>query len=134
MKKILLLLLFIGIYSNCYSQPIFSEKGYPEHFIAGALIGGATSYLVYNKTGNKFKAWAFGTLAASAVGFLKEAVDPNLLSGVRSTTDAIYTSLGGAVGASIVIPLRKRNPKETPNISASFESNLNLELVTINSE
>ncbi|NNC70861.1 MAG: hypothetical protein HKN90_08585 [Flavobacteriaceae bacterium] len=133
MKKIVVLL-FIGVYFHTNSQPIFSEKGYPEHFIAGALIGGATSYIVYNKTGNKFKAWAFGTLTATAVGVLKEAIDPELLSGVRNSTDTMYTGLGGIVGASIVFPLKKRKPKETPNISAAFKNEIHLEFQPVNSD
>lgn len=134
MKKILLLLFLAGFYLQSFSQPIFSERGYPEHFIAGTLIGGTASYLVYKKTGNKFKAWAFGTLAASAAGFLKEAIDPELLSRVRNPTDALYTSLGGAVGASIAFPLKRKKPKETPNISAAFKDNLQLSLLELNSE
>lgn len=132
MKKILFLL-FIAMCLHANSQPVFSERGYPEHFIAGTLIGGTTSYLVYKKTGNKFKAWAWGTVAASAAGFLKEAIDPELLSGVRSTTDAIYTSIGGVVGASIVFPLKKRKPKETPNISTAFKTNQTSDLIMLNS-
>ena len=123
MKKLVILIVFVLFYSrHLDAQPIFSEKGYPEHFIAGAIIGGGVSYLVFKKTDNKFKAWAFGTIAASAVGFLKEAVDPDLLSGVRSTNDALYTSLGGAFGASIVIPLKSRKTKEKPNIAAAFKN------------
>ncbi len=123
MKKIIIVITCVIFYSKSLSaQPIFSERGYPEHFIAGTVIGGGVSYLVFKKTDNKFKAWAFGTIAATAVGFLKEAVDPDLLSGVRSTSDAFYTSLGGAFGASIVIPLRRRKTKEKPNIAAAFRS------------
>lgn len=123
MKKIIILFCICYCYSlNLEAQPIFSDKGYPEHFIAGTIIGGVTSYLVYKKTDNKLKAWLIGTAAASAVGFLKEAVDPQLLSGVRNHTDTLYTSLGGAFGASIVIPLKKKKPKETPNITAAFNN------------
>ncbi len=134
MKKILLLVLLTNFYLQSFSQPIFSERGYPEHFIAGTLIGGLTSYYVFKKTDNKFKAWAFGTLAASAVGFLKEAIDPESLSQVRNPTDAFYTSIGGAFGASIVIPLKRKTPKETPNISLAFKSDLTQELLALNSE
>ena len=120
MKKIAIVVLFLSYFQQIKAQPIFSEKGYPEHFIAGTLIGGVTSYFVYKKTDNKLKAWVAGTLTATAVGFLKEALDPRLLSGVNNTTDALYTSLGGAVGASIVIPLKRRKRRKTPNITAAF--------------
>ena len=123
MKKLVILTIFVLFCSQYINaQPIFSERGYPEHFIAGTLIGGGVSYLVFKKTDNKFKAWALGTIAAAAVGFIKEAVDPDLLSGVRSTTDAVYTSFGGAFGASIVIPLKRKKTKEKPNIAAAFRS------------
>lgn len=134
MKKILFLALVTSfIYEISYAQPVFSENGYPEHFIAGTIIGGVTSYYVFKKTDNKFKAWAFGTLAASAIGFLKEAIDPDLLSKVRNPTDALYTTLGGAFGASIVIPLKRKKTRETPNISAAFEQN-NLLLPIVDSD
>ena len=120
MKKIAIIIL-LGVCFQLNAQPIFSEKGYPEHFIAGTLIGGVTSYLVFKKTDNKFKAWIIGTATASAIGFLKEAIDPELLSGVRNHTDTLYTTLGGAFGASIIIPLKKRKPKKTPNITAAFK-------------
>lgn len=119
MKKILLLL-FLCVYSFTEAQPIFSEKGYPEHFIAGTIIGGATSYLVFKKTDNKLKAWLIGTATAALVGVIKEEIDPDLLSGVKNHTDTLYTSLGGAFGASIVIPLKKKRRKPTPNITAAF--------------
>ena len=119
MKKIILLL-FLCVYTYSEAQPIFSEKGYPEHFIAGTIIGGVTSYLVFKKTDNKLKSWIIGTATASAVGFIKEALDPGLLSGVKNHTDTLYTTLGGAFGASIVIPLKKKKRKPTPNITAAF--------------
>jgi len=120
-KKTALAIIFLCCFQQIKAQPIFSEKGYPEHFIAGTIIGGVTSYFVYKKTDNKFKAWVAGTLTAAAVGFLKEAIDPSLLSGVSNTTDAFYTSLGGAVGAGIVVPLKRRERKKTPNITAAFK-------------
>ena len=108
MKKIAIILITCVCF-QLEAQPIFSDNGHPEHFIAGTVIGGVTSYLVFKKTDNKVKAWIIGTATATAVGFLKEAIDPEFLSGVRSRTDALYTTLGGAFGASIVIPLKKRN-------------------------
>jgi len=122
MKKFAIVL-FLCAYFQLEAQPIFSEQGYPEHFIVGSLIGGVTSYFVFKKTDNKFKSWIIGTAAASAAGFIKEAIDPKLLSKVGNPTDALYTTLGGAFGASIVIPLKKRKAKRTPNITAAFNTN-----------
>jgi len=120
MKKIAIII-FFAMCIQLEAQPIFSEKGHPEHVIAGALIGGVTSYLVYKKSNNKLKAWLIGFGTATAVGLLKEAIDPTFLSGVKSKEDAYYSALGGAIGASIVIPLKKRNSKQTPNITAAFK-------------
>jgi len=122
MKKILLLL-SICFYFQVYSQPIVSDDGHPEHLIAGAIIGGTVSYFVYKKTKNKFKAWLIGTASAAAVGYLKEAVDPKWFGGVKSSKDFGYSALGGVIGASIVFTLKRRKPKETPNITAAFENN-----------
>ena len=120
MKKIAIVI-FIAVCFQLEAQPIFSEKGHPEHVIAGALIGGITSYLVYKKTDDKFKAWLIGFGTATAVGLLKEMIDPTFLSGVKSKEDAYYSALGGAIGASIVFPLKKRKSKKTPNITAAFK-------------
>ncbi|MCB0459951.1 MAG: hypothetical protein KDC74_08055 [Flavobacteriaceae bacterium] len=120
MKGIVLCVLLCVSVQTTKAQPIFSENGYPEHFIAGTIIGGATSYFVYKKTDNKLKAWLIGTATATAVGFLKEAIDPKLLGGVKSNTDVLYTSLGGGLGASIVIPLKRKKRKKTPNIDTAF--------------
>jgi len=102
------------------AQPIISENGHPEHVIVGAIIGGGTSYLVYRKTNNKFKAWLIGAATAATIGYLKEAVDPKWFNGVRSKKDFQYSVLGGVIGASIVIPLKRRKPKKKPNIEAAF--------------
>lgn len=120
MKKILLILIFL-FYLQLNAQPTISDKGHPEHVIVGAIIGAGVSYFVYKKTDNKFKAWLIGTASATAIGYLKEAVDPKWFNGVRSNQDFAYTALGGVIGASIVIPLKRRKPKETPNIAAAFK-------------
>jgi len=120
MKKIAVIIFFAMCF-QLEAQPIFSERGYPEHVIAGALIGGVTSYLVFKKTDNKLKAWIIGTATGTAVGVLKEIIDPEFLSGTRSRADMYYSGLGSVLGASIVIPLKKRKPKKTPNISAAFK-------------
>ena len=48
--KYVLILVFVS--SQINAQPIFSDKGHPEHAIVGAVIGGGISYLVYKKTIN----------------------------------------------------------------------------------
>ena len=120
MKKISIILFFAMCF-QLKAQPIFSEKGHPEHVIAGTLIGGVTSYFVYKKSNNKFKAWLIGFGTATATGILKEMLEPTFLSGVNSKEDVYYSALGGAIGASIVIPLKKRNPIKPPNITAAFK-------------
>ena len=49
--------------------------------------------------------------SATAVGLVKELLDPVLFNGARSGQDFLYTALGGAVGASIVIPLNRKKDK-----------------------
>ena len=121
MKKSLIILLFV-CYSNSYAQPVISDNGHPEHMIMGAAIGAGVSFLVYKKTDNKLKAWFIGVASATAIGYLKEAVDPKWFGGVKSNKDFGYTALGGVIGASIVIPLKRKKTKEKPNISAAFKS------------
>jgi hypothetical protein len=120
MKGIVICVLLCVFMQTTKAQSIFSENGHPEHLIAGAIIGCATSYIVYKKTDNKLKAWLVGTAVATVAGLLKEAIDPKLLGGVKSNTDILYTSLGGGLGASIVIPLKRKKRKKTPNIDAAF--------------
>lgn len=101
------------------SQSI-TEYGHPEHFIAGALFGGATSYLIYQKTNNKWKAWAIGVGASLLAGGIKEAVDPEILGGSASAKDFMYTSLGGMLGASIVFPLNRKKKKKEESVNTAF--------------
>ncbi len=121
MKKSLIILFFI-CYSHVNSQPIISDNGHPEHLVVGAVIGAGVSYLVYKKTDNKLKAWLIGAASAATVGYLKEAVDPKWFGGVKSNKDFGYSALGGVIGASIVIPLKRRKTKEKPNIATAFRS------------
>ena len=88
-----------------------NDNGNSKHFIAGIVIGGVTAYFVYKKSNNKVKSWAIGTGAAVLVGLAKEVIDS---AGGKnfSGEDLGYTSLGGAIGASIVFPLKKKKPKE----------------------
>ena len=126
-KKIFLLLIIACFYLQSYSQPVISDNGHPEHILVGAMIGGGVSYLVYRKTGNKFKSWLIGAATATALGYVKEAIDP-ALGRIKSDEDFGYSVLGGIIGASIVFPLKKRKPKETPNISAAFKNEFHLEI------
>ena len=133
MKKIVILFLFAGFGLQVHSQPVISDDGHPEHIIMGAVIGGGVSYLVYRKSGNKFKSWLIGAATATAVGYLKEAIDPSF-GQVKSDKDFGYSALGGVVGAGIVFPLKKRKAKETPNISAAFRNEFATPLLLENSE
>ena len=117
--KYLVILLYFAC-SHIAAQPIISDKGHPEHVIVGAIVGGGISYLVYKKTNSKFKAWLIGAASAATLGYLKEAVDPKWFNGTRSKKDFQYSVVGGVIGASIVIPLKRRKPKRTPNINAAF--------------
>jgi len=122
MRKIILLLIVFFFYLHVNAQPIVSDNGHPEHLLVGAVIGGGVSYLVYKKTNNKLKAWLISAASATAVGYLKEAVDPKWFGGVKSDKDFGYSALGGVLGASIVIPLKSRKTKEKPNIAAAFRN------------
>ena len=99
---------------SCISTTIaqsFSNRGYPEHFAVGTAISGSISYLVFKKTDNKLKASGIGLGSAIAVGLIKELIDP-AIGHTRNSEDFLYTSLGGAFGASIVIPLNRKNRKD----------------------
>lgn len=135
MKKIFSLYLLFILGYHCSAQPVVSDDGHPEHMITGAIIGGGVSYLVYRKSGNKFKSWLIGAATASAVGYLKEAIDPSL-GNVKSDKDFGYSALGGVIGAGIVFPLKKRKPKEKPNIASAFrkEPYLDLEFELVEEE
>ena len=65
----------------------------------------------------KFKSWAFGTGAAAAAGLIKELIDNNSNSGKSTGEDFGYTLLGGAVGASIVFPLKSKKKKDWRRIN-----------------
>ena len=109
-------LLFVAILTSLLAtdslkaQSIISENGYPEHFIAGTVIGGTVSYFTFKKTHNKWKGIAAGLLASSGAGLLKELADPVIFNGTRNWKDFGYTALGGMVGVSVIIPLRGGRP------------------------
>ena len=101
---LLMILLF------CRSEAQITETGHAEHFVAGMVIGAGTSYLVYRKTNNKLKSFLIGFGAATIAGAAKELIDPHI-GRVQSGKDFGYTVLGGAVGASIVFPLKSRKTR-----------------------
>ena len=107
--KIILIIVLFSFGPALFAQED-SDSQHPEHFIAGAVIGSATSYFVFKKTDNKWKAWLIGAGTAVVVGLAKEAIDP-AIGRTRSVEDFGYTALGGAIGACIVIPLKSK-PKE----------------------
>lgn len=119
MKKTIIIMLFL-FSTQLEAQPLFSDKGHPEHFIAGAVIGGVTSYLVFRKTDNKLVSWLVGAGTASVLGLVKEIVDPLWFDKNRSFDDFAYTVAGAVIGASIVIPLKRKKPKVKPNFEAAF--------------
>ena len=92
----------------CNAQ--FTDSGHAEHFVVGAIIGGTTSYLVYKKTNNKFKSWLIGSGAATGAGILKELIDP-MIGRKSSGEDLAFSALGGAIGATIVFPLKSKREK-----------------------
>ena len=73
--KISLLILLLCICPALNAQED-SDKGHAEHFVAGTLIGGVTSYFVFKKTNDKWKSWLIGAGTAVVVGLTKEAIDP----------------------------------------------------------
>ncbi|PIE49200.1 MAG: hypothetical protein CSA39_03865 [Flavobacteriales bacterium] len=120
MKKAFVILFLLSAQIN--AQPLFSDKGHPEHFIAGTVISGVTSYYIFKKTDNKWKAWFIGAGTAGVLGLLKEVIDPLWFNNKRSFNDFKYTTLGAVVGASIVIPLRKKKQKVKPNFETAFNA------------
>ncbi len=109
--KSLIIVCFFCCFISTHAQFNSNNNGHAEHFIGGIIIGGVTSYLVYKKTNNKWKSWAIGTGAATIIGLAKELIDP-YIGRRRDVYDIGYTALGGAIGASIVFPLKKKKDKE----------------------
>ncbi len=112
LKTFIPIIILTGLFSNAnLNAQSISKNGYPEHFAAGAVIGGTVSYFTFKKTDNKWKGIAAGLLASTGAGVLKELADPVLFNGTRNWKDFGYTALGGALGVSVVIPLRSRKEK-----------------------
>jgi hypothetical protein len=75
------------------------------HGLAGYFLGGGASALIYKKTGKKWAACLGGALFGTAVGGVKELVDP-AMGGVRSLNDFLVTgacSFGGALTVRIIL-------------------------------
>lgn len=100
------LVALILLTSSRLNGQYLTQNGHSEHFIVGLAVGSGVSYLVYKKSDCKLKAWGIGFATAAALGGLKELSDSLVWDGIRSIKDFKYTMLGGALGASIVIPLR----------------------------
>ena len=84
-----------------------SKRGYPEHFFVGSLIAGGITRYVFKKTKKRRLAWVTGVFVATLAGFLKEVADSKLFGKFSNWNDFNYTVLGGIVGASLAVPLRK---------------------------
>jgi hypothetical protein len=118
-KNFVMFVLLFYLVSGLNAQAITND-GHTEHFVAGVLISGTVSYFVYKKTENKWKAYLIGAGSAIATGLLKEFIDP-YIGGQRTFEDFAYSSLGGFVGASIVIPLKPKKTKESEILRAAFK-------------
>jgi hypothetical protein len=98
---------------------IISDRGHPEHFLGGVLVGGITTHLVWKKTEARWKSWVYGVAVITAVAGLKEWVDPKWFNGTRSSEDFVYSALGGVAGATLTISLskkKKRNHKPSKGL------------------
>lgn len=119
LNQIICILFLLGMTASLSGQSL-SKRGYPEHFIGGALLSGTISAIVYTKTNHKLKAWLIGFGASAIAGGIKEILDPSFFGGTRNIQDFNYTVLGGALGASIVIPLKGKKSKDSPPVSSAF--------------
>jgi len=82
----------------------FMGRGYPEHFVIGALIGGLALYLMYKKSSQLLKALIIAVAIVTVIGLAKEIVDP-YFGRQRDIRDLIFTVLGGVLGAGVAIPI-----------------------------
>lgn len=110
--------LLFYLVSGLNAQAITND-GHTEHFVAGVLISGTVSYFVYKKTENKWKAYFIGAGSAITAGLLKEFIDP-YINHERSFEDFKYSTFGGFIGASIVIPLKPKKTKQSEILKAAF--------------
>lgn len=94
----LIIILFFGIESNAQLMPLDKQK----HFAVGALIGGVTTL----DRKSKHPIWN-AILVSSFCGVGKELADASLHTGTPEIKDALFTTLGGAVGGAIVYGVSK---------------------------
>lgn len=97
-----------------YFHELLSNKimknGYPSHFIIGALIGFLIFHYVYKKTANMVKSWIIAVFIVSAIGLVKELIDPHFWR-QRDKIDLVVTILGGIIGVGIVVLFKKNKTK-----------------------
>lgn len=130
MKNILLrifLFLILGLPSRLDAQYL-SSKGHAEHFLAGAIIGGATTCWTYQRTGKKSTSIAVGILTSATVGGLKEIIDNALVNKEGNVGDFAFTALGGLAGVSIAIPLARRKNRRRINERNKFDNSMSRKL------
>jgi len=89
----------------------FFDHGYPEHFIIGGLIAGLIFWIVFKKTGSNMKSWILAVTILSAIGLVKELIDP-CFGRTRDLGDLIATVIGGIIGAGIIIPIMRLKQKK----------------------
>ena len=102
---ILFHLLLDFIYMKNWTQ--FMANGYPSHFLIGALIGGLVFHWVYKKSSGHLKSWIIALALVSAIGLVKELIDPYFYR-QRDKFDLVTTILGGIIGAGIVVLFKKK--------------------------
>lgn len=100
MKKLLFALL---LHSSANAQ-IQTDK--VMHFGAGALISATTTAITYKLTDNKTASMLCGFGMATLAGIGKEVYDKKTGKGVADINDAIWTSIGGGIGVTIVFTLK----------------------------
>lgn len=76
------------------------------HFGAGALISGLTYEVVYQKTGNKNKAFLWGLASGVVSGIAKEVYDP-----VFDEKDLLATT-SGSFTATVTINIFEKKTKK----------------------
>ena len=109
----LLLLFAVFLNNNTKAQGIEDDK------LWHAGIGFGISAVVYTsvkaRTGNKKKALLFGMLTASVAGLTKELFDEGRDNNSFDATDALGTTVGGALGGltmHFILDKKKKKPKE----------------------
>lgn len=84
----------------------FLGHGYPAHFIIGLLMAGLVFHWIFKKTDDQLRSWIAAVAIVSAIGLAKELIDP-YINRQRDILDLAITSLGGVMGATSILGLRK---------------------------